>query len=222
MGGREGGPILWIARAILAYIVAVDIHFLRIVDAPGRIRGVISLTSEFVSDAELAGVHSCLRDWRDMLALEVSRRTGLRIGDVLAMRPSDLPKKAGKCSVIEQKTGKRRRVYIGAKLLADLRDCCGKYWVFPGSEPCRHRSYDALYKDVRAAAAAYTGERSGAHISPHSWRKAYAVQLYHKYKDLERVRAIMGHDDALCTALYAFADKLSLASISKRKKGAAH
>ena len=180
--------------------------------------GGIFLRSEFVSDSELAGVQACLRDWRDILALEVSRRTGLRIGDVLALRPSDLPVAAGHCSVLEAKTGKRRRVYIGKKLLADLRECSGKFWIFPGIEPCRHRSYDALYKDVRAAASVYTGERSGAHISPHSWRKAYAVDLYRKYGDLERVRAIMGHDDVICTSLYALADQFSLAAIRKRQK----
>lgn len=197
-------------------MISVDVVFLGILDVGGS--GGIFLRSEFVSDSELAGVQACLRDWRDILALEVSRRTGLRIGDVLALRPSDLPAAAGHCSVIEQKTGKRRRVYIGKKLLADLRECSGKFWVFPGIEPCRHRSYDALYKDVRAAAAAYTGDRTGAHISPHSWRKAYAVDLYRKYGDLERVRAIMGHDDAICTSLYALADQFSLAAIRKRQK----
>lgn len=171
------------------------------------------MKSEFVTEQELAGVHRCLYDWRDMLALEVSQATGLRVGDVLAMRVCDL---VSRPRIREEKTGKVRRVYLSKRLLHDLRAISGPVWVFQGAKAGRHRSYDALYRDVRQAAQNYTGERSGAHISPHSWRKAYAVRKYHELGDIEAVRRLMGHDEETTTILYALADKLSLAAISKR------
>lgn len=171
------------------------------------------MRSEFVSEAELAGVHSCLYDWRDMLALEVSLSTGLRIGDVLSMRPEQL---VSRPRIREEKTGKVRRVYLSKRLLHDLKAISGAVWVFEGAKPGRHRSYDALYRDVRQAAVNYTGERSGAHISPHSWRKAYAVRKYNQLGDIAAVQRIMGHDEETVTMLYALSDKLSLSAIRRR------
>lgn len=164
------------------------------------------MRSEFANMEELAGVQYCLYDWRDNLALELSRTTGLRIGDCLALRPEQLIPRP---YIVEEKTGKRRRIYIRKWLLDELKRISGKLWVFEGSTPVRHRSYDALYKDVRQAAAAYRGVRSGAHISPHSWRKAYAVAQYHKSGgDLAKVRRLLGHDSELVTMLYALSDRL--------------
>lgn len=171
------------------------------------------MKSEFLSEQELAGVQKCLYDWRDMLALEVSRSTGLRVGDVLAMRSEML---VSRPRIREEKTGKVRRVYLSKRLLHDLQAICGRVWVFEGAKPDRHRSYDALYRDVRQATAAYCGERSGAHISPHSWRKAYAVRKYRELGDIEAVRRLMGHDEETTTILYALADKLTLSAIKKR------
>lgn len=52
------------------------------------------------------------------LAIRASMATGLRIGDVLAFKTSEVRQQ--RWTVKEQKTGKLRRVYLPAKLCEDI------------------------------------------------------------------------------------------------------
>lgn len=145
------------------------------------------------------------------LALEVALVTGLRIGDVLALRPADL--RTQRPTITERKTGKHRRVYIPARLRELLLRGCGRYWVFEGRlDPKKHRTRQAVYKDLRRAARLYRvdGQPIQPHISPHSTRKMYAVHDLQRHGgDLRAVQHDMLHSDPAVTALYAYADRLT-------------
>lgn len=131
------------------------------------------------------------------LAMEVAFSTGLRIGDVLALRTEQL---APRMSVRESKTGKRKRVYLGASLLERLRAQAGAVWVFPGAlDPVgKHRTRQAVWKDVRRAAKAM---RVPGVIGCHTARKVYAVDIYRK-RGLSAAQAALGHDSPSVTLLY--------------------
>ena len=142
--------------------------------------------------------------YENRLVMEVCLHTGLRVGDVLRLRTAQLKPQF---SITEEKTGKRRRVGLPAPLLAALKEQAGEEWVFEGrNDPKRHRTRQAVWKDVRRAAKAFRLPRS---VMPHSARKLYAVQLLEKYGDLERVRRALNHDRIEVTMLYAMADKLA-------------
>lgn len=160
--------------------------------------------ADWVDDKTLAAVEAALRSPADRLALRVSRHTGLRIGDVLALEARQL--RAQRISVKEAKTGKRRRVYLPRGLWQALRDISGRYWAFEGMTPYRHRSYDALWLDLRQAVRS-VGLREA--VSAHSWRKGYAVAKYRETGSIEAVRRLMGHDSETVTMLYALADVLT-------------
>ena len=117
------------------------------------------------------------------LVMRVCLHTGLRVGDVLALRTEQLRPNFW---VTEQKTGKRRQVGLPEPLLSDLR-ANGRPdgWCFPGADPRKHRSRQAVWKDVKRAAHAL---RLNCNAAPHSARKVYAVELLRKYGDVERVR----------------------------------
>lgn len=134
------------------------------------------------------------------LALRVALHTGLRIGDVLALKPEQLKPRFW---ITEQKTGKKRQVGLPEKLLAELRENAGEYWVFPGRDPEKHRSRQAVWKDMKRAAKAF---RLPVNVGTHSARKNYAVELLHKYGDIDRVRRALNHDSETVTLLYAMAD----------------
>ena len=85
------------------------------------------MTTEYLLNREVERVLAALMP-SNRLVMRVILHTGLRIGDVLSLRPEDL---APHMWVTEQKTGKRRFVGLPASLLSDLSDCKGKYWVFP-------------------------------------------------------------------------------------------
>ena len=168
------------------------------------------MKTEYLLNREVEQVLHLLTP-ENRLVLRVCLHTGLRVGDVLQLRPAQLKPHFW---VTEQKTGKKRQVGLPAPLLSDLRDCAGEHWVFPGVDPARHRTRQAVWKDVKRAARAM---RLPQNIGPHSARKVYAVDLMAKYGNIEKVRKALNHSSAAVTEIYAMAD-LQLASKNSRKR----
>ena len=128
--------------------------------------------------------------------------TGLRIGDVLSFKTDKI---AAHFWIKEQKTGKKRIVGLTKELLEDLRAHAGKEWVFPGRSGKKPQTRQAVWADVKREAKAI---RLEANAAPHSLRKCYAVDLMHRYGDIERVRRCLRHDRSTTTMIYAMADHL--------------
>ena len=145
------------------------------------------------------------------LVMRTALTTGLRVGDVLALTPDRLKPHFW---VTEQKTGKKRQVGLPEPLLSDLKKYAGKTWVFPGRDPRKHRTRQAVWKDVKRAAAAL---RLTANAAPHSARKVYAVELMRKYGDVDRVRRALNHGGLEVTLIYAMADK-QLSAKGRRRR----
>lgn len=166
------------------------------------------------------------------LALQVMMETGMRITDCLSMRRQELFTSANDLSpavyrYVERKTGKTREVHLSKETYLKLRlrmkqiDCPSE-WVFPGRDPLKHRTRQAVWKDLNHAAALYrvNGKKIRANLGTHTARKIYAVRLYHEaegqglYDPLHVVQADMNHKDPAVTFLYAMAD-----IISRRRAG---
>lgn len=171
------------------------------------------MKTEYLLEREVERVLDLLTD-ENRLVMRVLLHTGLRISDALALKPEQLKPNFW---ITEQKTGKRRQIGLPEPLLSDLRAAAGKYWVFPGADPRKHRSRQAVWKDVKRAAAAL---RLTANAAPHSARKVYAVELLEKYGDLERVQRALNHGSVEVTLIYAMADKLLYQSGRRRRKAA--
>lgn len=147
------------------------------------------------------------------LVMRVALHTGLRIGDILQLRPWQLRQNFW---VTEQKTGKRRQIGLPVPLLNDLRLESGAAWVFEGADPHKHRSRQAVWKDVKRACAAC---RLPQNVGPHSARKVYAVGLLERYGDIDRVRRALNHSSVEVTLIYAMADQLLQQRNRKRRSG---
>lgn len=168
------------------------------------------MRTEYLLDREVDLVLSALTD-QNRLIMRTCLTTGLRLGDVLALKPDRLKPHFW---VTEQKTGKKRQVGLPEPLLSDLVKNCGKDWVFPGRNPGEHKTRQAVWKDVKRAARAF---RLDANIGPHSARKVYAVELMRKYGDIERVKRALNHSSETVTMIYAMAD-LQLQAKNKRRR----
>lgn len=138
------------------------------------------------------------------LAIEVSMRYGMRIGDVLSMRREDIVR--GSWTYKEEKTGKSRRIRLSELLQQRLLAQSGRVYIFEHrTDWKRHRTRQAVYKDIRRAAKAFRLEE---HVSPHSARKIYAVDAYRRYGDIKRVQKLLNHSDEAVTMIYALADAI--------------
>ena len=81
--------------------------------------------------------------------------------------------------------------------------------VFEGRiDPKRPRTRQAVYKDIKRACRLFRLP-TALQISPHSARKIYAVDQYHKSGDLKRVQRLLNHETEAVTMVYAMADQLT-------------
>ena len=68
-----------------------------------------------------------------------------------------------------------------------------------------------MWKDLKQVSRTMKidGHKLAENIGPHSARKIFAVDLYHRTGDLETVRKALNHSDQAVTMLYALADELT-------------
>ncbi len=168
------------------------------------------MTTDYLLQREIDNVLSVLTPGNAMV-MRVCLHTGLRISDVLNLRTEQL---APRFWITEGKTGKRRQIGLPQPLLNDLKKCAGTYWAFEGVNPKKHRTRQAVWKDVKRAAGAF---RLKQNVSPHSARKVFAVDLLKKYGDIEKVRRALNHSSIAVTMIYAMADK-QLESKTRRRR----
>lgn len=133
----------------------------------------------------------------------VGAKTGLRIGDVLKIRPTDIY--CGGVRYVAQKTGKEGRAALDTDTLcALLSGTKGAPWCFPSPrDPMRHLTRQAAWSRVKSACRRAGVDPRG--VSPHSFRKVFAVGLLHK-TNIAEVQKALQHDRNDTTGLYAFAD----------------
>ena len=171
------------------------------------------MKTEYLLHREVGHVLAALMPQNRLIA-QVCLHTGLRVGDVVALRTKDL---GLQMMVTEAKTKKRRRVGLPQELLDAIRDQAGPEWAFPGRSG-GHKTRQAVWADVKRAARAF---RLPQNVAPHSLRKVYAVDLLERYGDLERVRRALNHGCQSTTLIYAMADRLLEAKRARRRKSGA-
>lgn len=137
------------------------------------------------------------------LAVMVSLETGIRTGDVVGLRVENLA--ANGINYTAQKTGKQGFAPCRVELLSALHKNAENGWCFPPARltcKTKHRTRQAIWSGVRKAA-----ERAGLkpHVSPHSARKTFAVDFYHK-KGIKALQEVLQHGDVNTTNLYALSN----------------
>lgn len=139
------------------------------------------------------------------LPLAVAAETGLRVGDVVALRRADFD--SGGFRYTAAKTGKEGYAPIGASLMADLWEEWARIdseWCFPSPyKSGRHLTRQAVWARVKRACEKGGVRPAGA--SPHSLRKVYAVKECKRH-GIEATKEALQHDRISTTEIYALAD----------------
>ena len=157
------------------------------------------MRSRFLEDSEIKALQEAL-DTEAFLPLVVSLETGIRIGDVVSLRVSDV-KKDG-IHFTAKKTKKAGIAKISQKTRKKLRT--GGVWLFPSPYKAgKHITRQAVWARIKRAGKSAGVDLEG--LSPHSMRKAFAVELY-KQKGFKATQEALQHSKACTTEIYAFAD----------------
>jgi integrase/recombinase XerD len=129
--------------------------------------------------------------------------TGMRVSEALHLQDPDIDSQRMMIRIRQGKGHKDRYVQLSPKLLELLRTYWRKVrpkqWLFPGQDPSRPLSREAV-----GQAIAHASKRAGLvkETSPHSLRHAYAVHLLEAGTDLRRIQLLLGHRSLATTARY--------------------
>ena len=157
------------------------------------------MRSKYIEEPDVKRLKECLTPgaW---LPLWLALETGLRIGDVVALKVSNV--KADGIHFTAQKTGKSGVAKISDRLRRALPKK-GK-WLFPSpSKRGAHLTRQAAWARVKAA-----GKRAGLDLeglSPHTLRKVFAVEIYRK-EGFKAVQNALQHNNSATTEIYSFSD----------------
>lgn len=172
------------------------------------------MRSDWVDPALLDHILAALTPANE-LALRVSMATGLRIDDVLHIKAQQV-ERGQRFTVIERKTGKKRRVYIPELLYNDMLRQSGRYYVWENRLDARYpRTRQAVWKDLKRAAKLFRVSDS-LNVTPHTARKVYAVEAFAKYGRVDKVRDLLNHGDEGITALYLMSEALTARKLAGR------
>jgi integrase/recombinase XerD len=148
-----------------------------------------------------------LRALRDRAMLEIMYEAGLRVSELVRLRPADVDRRKGLVSPLG-KGAKRRLVPLGEQALEALdlwlaaragdRRAAVSPFLFPsprGGALTRQAFWKSVRRYARAAGIAKP-------TSPHKLRHSFATHLLEGGADLRSVQALLGHADISTTEVY--------------------
>jgi integrase/recombinase XerD len=131
--------------------------------------------------------------------------SGLRVGEVVRLRPEDVDRDRGLLRVRSGKGGKDRFTLLSQRALKALdrhliyRGEDAGPWLFPGDRKGRHLNTRTVQKAVaRAASLAKIGKR----VTPHVLRHSFATHLLDAGTDLRYIQELLGHASVRTTEIY--------------------
>jgi integrase/recombinase XerD len=150
---------------------------------------------------EVARLLAAVRSPVIALLLRTIYATGMRLGEALALHPSQIDSRQMVLRVIG-KGNKERIIPLSPLLLEELR----AYWVkvrptrflFPG----KSKERKLCASSVQRACQKICKEQGLARLTPHSLRHCYATHLLESGTDLRTIQALLGHYRVGTTALY--------------------
>ena len=162
-----------------------------------------------LSREEVARLIEAAGNIKYQTALSLAYGTGLRAGEVVALKVGDIDSQRMTLRVERGKGQKDRYAMLSPVLLERLRvwwrvaRAQGKMldggWLFPGLDPLQALSTRQLNRAVHDAAAV---ARIDKRVSMHSLRHAFATHLLEQKEDIRVIQVLLGHKRLDTTALY--------------------
>jgi site-specific recombinase XerD len=195
-------------ESINAFVSAVQFLYLTTLEMPWgkeyfpRVRRPHKLPV-VLSPEEVARFFEAVPALKYRAALMTCYGAGLRIGEAVALKVSDIDSERMLLRVEQGKGAKDRYVMLSPRLLAVLRTYWRalrpRLWLFPSWRTDRHLTSGALSQACRDAARTLGLPKA---ITAHTLRHSFATHLLENGTDIRVIQAMLGHSQIATTARY--------------------
>ncbi len=167
-----------------------------------------------LSKEEVKQLLSSLRNQKHRMMLVTIYACGLRCGELLNLRLTDVDSKRNFLIIRQAKGKKDRYVPITVKLIEELREYFKMYkpktWLFEGQrigEPYSARSLQLVLKEALLQA------RIKKPVTLHWLRHSFATHLLESGTDIRYIQSLLGHNSPKTTMIYTHVSEQSLSKI---------
>jgi integrase/recombinase XerD len=158
---------------------------------------------EILSGEELIALFAAADNLQHRALLMTTYGGGLRVSEVIKLRPNDIDSQRMMIRVVAGKRAKDRYTLLSVRLLEELRAYWRAYrpgtWLFPARRPETHFNDDKA-REVFNQAKAKAGIRKAGSI--HLLRHCFATHLLEAGVDLRTIQIVMGHSSIQSTVWY--------------------
>lgn len=192
-------------------VAALRMLYRQVLHSPQKVeslamRKIADQLPRTLSESDIQRLILSTHDLRYRTAIELAYGTGLRIGEVVALKVSDIDSDRAMIRVNCGKGGHERLVYMPPSLLSTLR-CYYRQihpkpveWLFYGAsadQPLKAATLRGAFNRARALAGI------GENVTFHSLRHSIATHLLERGTQRDVVQDILGHKSARSTRVYA-------------------
>lgn len=198
---------------------AIKLFYSRIQGKKIEIEGIhrpkrAKLLPNVLSKAEVKQILDAHINLKHRVMLSLIYSCGLRCGELLHLKPSDIDSKRNLIFIHQAKGKKDRIAPLSPKILGLLRDYYKLYkpkiWLFEGhldGEPYSEKSLQSVLK----LALHKTGIQKP--VTLHWLRHSYATHLLENGTDLRYIQELLGHNSSKTTEIYTHVSTKSLQQI---------
>ncbi len=167
-----------------------------------------------LSEKEVSRLFQVLRNRKHLAILMLLYSSGMRVSEVVRLKPEDIDTDRHLIKVRGGKGRKDRYTVLSDRALDVLRDYYlswrPEYYLFPGSKKGSHLSTRSVQSVVFEAR-----KRSGIKkkFSTHVLRHSFATHLLENGTDLRYIQELLGHKSARTTQIYTHVTRRDIARI---------
>lgn len=167
-----------------------------------------------LSQDEVQRIFSVTRNLKHLAALMVIYSDGLRVGELVKLKLSDIDRERMSIRICHGKGAKDRYTVLGERTLEVIQEYWHAYrpqdWLFPGKKK-------GNYLSVSSVQRAFSGSLNRAGIlkkaSVHTLRHSFATHLLENGTDLYFIQRLLGHTSSKTTSVYIHIARRNIARI---------